>query len=192
MLHPLLSKSAAIALLFVAAQAGASDWSMQPGSSLGFTASYDGEAFEGTFGKFTPQIRFDPAKLAESRFDVRIYLASANTKNEERDEVLRGEEFFNAGKVGEARFTASKFRALGGNKFAADGTLSLRGISKPVTLAFTWTPGAKPVLDGQATLKRLDFQVGTGDWADTAALPNEIKVRTRLVLSPKAAAPAKK
>ena len=60
------------------------------------------------------------------------------------------------------------------------------------TLAFTWTPGAKPVLDGQATLKRLDFQVGTGDWADTAALPNEVKVRTRLVLSPKAAAPAKK
>ena len=34
-----------------------------------------------------------------------------------------------------------KFRSLGGNQYAADGTLSLRGVSKPVTLTFTWTPG---------------------------------------------------
>ena len=78
-----------------------------------------------------------------------------------------------------------KFRALGGNRFAADGTLSLRGISKPVTLTFTWTPGARPVLSGSAVVKRLDFGVGTGDWADVGIIPNEIKVTTKVLLQAK-------
>jgi YceI-like domain. len=62
--------------------------------------------------------------------------------------------------------------------------LSLHGVSKPVTLTFTWTPGAKPVLSGKATVKRLDFGVGGGDWADTSLLPNEIAVSTKVILQP--------
>jgi len=73
-------------LLILASSAQAADYSAQAGSTLGFTASYQGEAFNGSFGKFVPQIRFDPAKLADSRFDVRITLASANTQNSERDD----------------------------------------------------------------------------------------------------------
>ena len=34
----------------------------------------------------------------------------------------------------------------------------------------------RPVLAGEATLKRLDFGVGTGEWADTELLPNEVRV----------------
>ena len=64
-------------------------------------------------------------------------------------------------------------------------------MSKPVVLTFTWTPGAKPVLDGTASLKRLDFGVGSGDWTDLDLLPNEVKVKTHLILAP-AAAPARK
>ena len=160
----------------------AAEWALQPGSTLGFSGSYDGEAFAGHFAKFTPQIRFDPAKPTSSRFDVRIQLASADTGNSERDDVLRGNDFFNAARMPEARFVASKFRALGGNRYAADGTLSLRGISRPVTLNFTWTAGVNAVLTGEATLKRLDFKIGEGDWADTDLLPNMVKVKTRLVL----------
>ena len=55
-------------------------------------------------------------------------------------------------------------------------------MSKPVTLTFTWTPGAQPVLNGKATVKRLDFGVGGGDWADTALIPNEVAVSTKVVL----------
>jgi cytochrome b561 len=171
-------------LLMLPGVSVAADWTMQPGSTLGFSASYQGEVFQGRFGKFTPQIRFDPAKLADSRFDVRIALASASTNNSERDELLVGEDFFASAKLPEARYSASKFRALGGNRFAADGTLSLRGVNKPVTLTFIWTPGAKAVLVGEATLKRLDFGVGSGDWTDTGLIPNEVKVSTRLVLAP--------
>lgn len=172
-------------LLGLGFSARAADYVALPGSTLGFSGSYQGEGFEGRFAKFSPQIRFDPARLADSRFDVRIELASADTRNSERDELLLGSEFFDAARNPVARYVATRFRALGGNRFAADGVLSLHGASKPVTLSFTWTAGAKPVLVGEASLKRLDFGVGTGDWADTELLPNAVKVRTRLLLGAK-------
>jgi polyisoprenoid-binding protein YceI len=169
-------------LLLASLSVHAADYVALPGSTLGFSGIYQGEGFDGRFARFTPQIRFDPAKLATSRFDVRIDLASANTNNEERDDVLLGSEFFDTPKHPQARFVATRFRALGGNRYAADGTLSLHGASKPVTLSFTWTPGAKPLLVGETRLKRLDFGVGTGDWEDTELIPNEVRVRTRLLL----------
>ena len=182
-------------LLLAGNAASAADWTALPGSSLGFSASFQGERFEGRFVKFNPQIRFDPARLGASRFDVGIDLGSADTRNQERDDMLRSAEFFSARQQPQARFVAGKFRALGGNRFVADGVLTLKGISKPVSLRFTWAAGAKPVLTGEASLRRLDFAVGTGDWTDTELLPNEVKVSTRLLLAPaagKAAPPAAK
>ena len=168
----------------------AADYVQQPGSSLGFTGSYQGEAFTGSFAKFSSIISFDPAKLAQSRFDVRITLGSANTKNSERDEMLLGPDFFNSKSQAEARYVATKFRALGNNRFVADGVLSLRGVSKVAPLTFTWTPGAKPQLVGTAKIQRLDFKVGIGDWDDVELIPNTVTINTRLNLS-LAAAPAK-
>ena len=113
-----------------------------------------------------------------------IPLATATTSNADYDGELRGNAFFNSTKFPKATYSASKFRALGGNRYAADGTLSLRGVDKPVTLEFTWTPGAKPVLAGKASVKRLDFGVGGGDWADTTLIPDAIAISTRVVFAP--------
>jgi polyisoprenoid-binding protein YceI len=182
----------AAGLSLFAAAANAAPWRVLPGSTLTFATSFEGEAFEGSFAKFTPRIEFDPRQLATSRFDVAIELASADTKNDERDDALRGTGFFNSKKAPQARYLATKFRALGGNRYAADGTLTLNGVSKPVTLEFTWTPGAQTVLAGSAAVKRLDFNVGTGEWSDTSELPNEVKIRTRLLLAAPTGTPAAK
>lgn len=167
-----------------AAHAAAADWRMQPGSTLGFRSSMQGEAFTGRFARFAPTLRFDPAKLAGARFDVVIDLASVGTNNAERDDALKSLEFFGVKKQPQARYVATAFRALGQGRFVADGVLTLNGRSKPVPLAFTWTGGARPVLAGSATVKRLDFGVGTGEWADLSVLPNDVQVTTRLVLAP--------
>ena len=111
-------------------------------------------------------------------------MKGVSTANSDRDGELVGSSFLDIAKFPQARYTATRFRSLGGNRYAADGTLSLRGVSKPVTLTFTWTPGAQPVLNGKATLKRLDFGVGSGDWADTDTLPNEVAVSTKVVFAP--------
>lgn len=182
-----LSSPAAVATALVAMMAGpvmAADYVQAPGSTLAFASQYDGETFTGSFPGFSTKLSFDPAQLANARLEVTIPLANAKSGNADRDSTLQSADFFDVAKYAQARYTASKFRSLGGNQYAADGTLSLRGVSKPVTLNFTWTPGAKPVLSGKATVKRLDFGVGSGDWADTSAIPNEVAISTKVVLQP--------
>ena len=172
------------ALLLSAAPVFAADYVQAPGSALTFASTYQGEVFTGRFPGFVTKLSFDPAQLATAKLDVTIPLATASTGNSDYDGEMRGDAFFNSAKFPQARYTATKFRALGGNKFAADGMLSLRGVSKPVTLNFTWTPGAKPVLAGKASVKRLDFGVGEGDWADTSLIPNDIAVGTKVIFTP--------
>ena len=171
-------------LALAALSAHAADYVQAPGSTLTFATKYQGEVFVGRFPAFTTRLSFDPKALAGSRLDVAIPLAGAATGDGERDSSLKGADFFDVAKFPQARFTATKFRALGGNRYAADGQLTLRGATRPVTLTFTWTPGAKPVLAGQSTVKRLDFGVGGGDWADTGLIPNEVAVSTKVIFAP--------
>lgn len=167
-----------------AAPARAADYVQAAGSTLAFATKYDGEVFTGTIPGFETKLSFDPANLAGAKLDVAIPLAGAKTGNADRDGTLLGADFFDVGKFAQARYTATTFRSLGENRYAADGTLELRGVRKPVTLTFTWTPGAQPLLAGKATVKRLDFGVGGGDWADTDTIPNEVAISTRVALTP--------
>jgi polyisoprenoid-binding protein YceI len=184
MSHKLTTPAAVAATLvaLMAAPAHAADYVQAPGSTLIFATKYDGEVFTGSFPGFSTRLSFDPARLAGAKLDVTIPLAGTRTGNDDRDSTLRGEDFFNVAKFAQAHYSATKFRSLGGNQYAADGTLELRGVSKPVTLTFTWTPGVAPVLSGKATLKRLDFGVGGDDWSDTRTIPDEVAVSTKVVL----------
>lgn len=176
--------AASLALVSVATPVLATDYVQAAGSTLTFASSYEGDVFTGRFPAFITRFSFDPTQLAAAKLDVTIPLAGTTTANAERDDTLKGSDFFNVGKFPQARYTASKFRALGGNKFAADGLLSLHGVSKPVTLNFTWTAGAQPVLTGKAIVKRMDFGVGGGDWTDTSLIPNDVAVSTKVVFTP--------
>jgi len=166
------------------APAFAADYVQAPGSSLIFASRYQGEVFTGQFAKFSTRLSFDPQQLADARLDVVIALASASSANDDRDAALQSADFFDTAKFPQAHYRASKFRHLGGNRYAADGSLSLRGVSQPVTLTFTWTPGAQPLLSGKATVQRLDFGVGAGDWADLELIPNGVAISTKVLLTP--------
>lgn len=175
--------AAALAGLLAISPAMAADYVQAPGSILVFASKYDGEVFTGTFPGFQTRVSFDPANPAAGKLDVTIPLAGAKSGNSDRDSTLQGADFFNVARFAQARYTANGFRALGNNQYAADGTLELRGVSKPVTLTFSWTPGAQPVLTGKATVKRLDFGVGSGDWTDTSIIPNETAISTVVKLN---------
>jgi len=149
-------------------------------SVLVFANKYDGVLFTGTFSDFQTQLSFDPQNPAEGQLEVTIALASANSGNNDRDSTLQGSAFFNTNEFPQARYSATGFRALGDNQYAADGTLELRGVSKPVTLTFTWTDGPQPLLEGHALVNRLDFDVGGGDWADTKLIPDATAISTKV------------
>lgn len=175
----------ALAAMLATAPALAADYVQAAGSTLVFASRYDGEVFTGRFADFTTRVSFDPARPEAGKLDVTIALASAATGNADRDSTLQAAEFFDVGKFAQARYTASGFRKLADGRYAADGTLDLRGVRKPVTLTFAWSGGAQPVLEGKAVVKRLDFGVGSGDWADTGAIPNEVAISTKVLLKAK-------
>ncbi len=188
---PSLLAGALVAGLLLAGPAVATDYVQTKGSSLTFSGKYQGDAFNGKFPGFATVMTFDPARVNPSRLTVVIPLAGSTAGTPDYDKELHGASFFNIPKFPQATYTATKFRSLGGNHYAADGTLTLRGVSKPVTLNFTWTAGANPVLAGTAIVKRLDFGVGGGDWADTDVIPDKINISTRVVLQPKPVKSAK-
>jgi polyisoprenoid-binding protein YceI len=166
--------------------ATAADYTMQPASStLGFSTTFQGESFNGKFGQWTAAISYDAANLAASKFDVEVDLASANTGDSDRDSALPGTDFFDVAKFPRAHFATTGFRQVGG-KVIADGTLTLHGISKPVSLDVTFKPQASgATLDVAGTVKRLDFGIGTGDYADTSVIGGDVKVTAHLQLAAK-------
>jgi len=166
-----------------AAPAAAADY-VQSSGALSFASAYQGETFTGLFPDFSTTLSFDPSAPQDARLEVTIPLATADTKSGDRDGTLKTADFFDVARFATARYTASGFRSLGDDRYVADGTLELRGVKKPVALTFTWTPGERPVLAGRATVKRLDFDVGGGDWADVSIIPDEVAISTRVTFRP--------
>jgi len=165
--------------------ASAADYTVQPGSTLGFTSNFQGSSFDGHFGKWTAAISYDQAKPAASKFDVSVDLASAKTGDNDRDSALPGPDFFNVAKYPQAHFVTTGFRQQG-SQVIADGMLTLRGITKPVSVNVIFkAQGTGGTLDVSGTVKRLDFGVGGGQYADTSVIGPDVKVTAHLVLAAK-------
>jgi len=61
------------------------------------------------------------------------------------------------------------------------GTLTLKGKSREMTVPVTYVPGKNAsIFDGSFVLKRLDFGIGEGMWADLSTVANEVQVRFRI------------
>lgn len=180
----------AVALVTLAVPTGrawcATSWTTDPATStLTFVATQAGGEFEGRFRRFTPVIVFDPADLAHSRFSVAIDAASADTGDPDRDNTLKGKDFFAVQQWPAARFETTSFRAVGAGSFEATGRLTLRDATREVRLPFSFKPspdGRSAVLAGGTTVRRLDFGVGQGEWQDTQWVGNDVRIRFELRL----------
>jgi len=153
------------------------DWSVASGGRLGFTARWNGDAVAGRFGRWDADIRFSPDDLAGSRIKVTVDLASADTGDEQRDDSLKGSDFFDSGAHPKAVYTARDVRHLDGDRYEARGTLDLRGVARPATLRFTLRiDGGKAHVTGTARVDRTAFGVGQGEWAATDAIAARVDV----------------
>jgi polyisoprenoid-binding protein YceI len=175
-------------LLLLAAPASATDWVVVPAqSSLGFSATWNGDKVEGRFPKFTAAIRFDPAKLAEARVDATIDLAAATTGDKTVNGSLPGSDWFDVKKSPTARFQAAAFTQVKPGQYVARGTLTMRGVSVPVTLPFTLAiTGKTAVMTGQTMFDRRSFKIGMESDAEGAwvAFPVPVKVKITATAKP--------
>jgi len=152
-------------------------WAQAPGGRLGFTAQWNGEPVTGSFGKWSSSILFSPDALDDSKVDVSIDLASVDTGDGQRDGTLTDTDFFDTSRFAKASYRATRFTALGGDRYRADGTLTLRGVSKPVPLAFTLSiTGDKARARGTARIDRTSFGVGQGEYASTTEIAGPVAI----------------
>ena len=150
-------------------------------SELGFTGDYGGEPVPGKFKSFTGTVEFDLAKPTATRFATEIDVASLDTDYSDRDDTLRGEEFFDTEKFPKASYVSSGDCTTTGGKLSCPGTLTLRGVTKPVALEVTPSADGR-VIEGKATLDRSQFGVGSGDWADPESIANAVTITFKLSL----------
>lgn len=182
-LRPLLAAAAFAALPLYAGAAVAADY-VQDSGTLTFTSAFQGQAFQGELPGFQATLAFDPAEPGQARLEVTIPLEQASTNNAERDTTLQTADFFDVANYPRAHYRATGFEDLGGGRWRTGGTLELRGVQHIVPLEFTLEGDSPLVLTGQATLDRLAFDVGGGDWADTSLIPAEVTVNTRVEFVP--------
>jgi polyisoprenoid-binding protein YceI len=186
--RPSLPRLVTLAVLLVAGTPtlAATAWLVDPaGSRLDFTATQAGGEFEGQFRHFDAQITFDPADLTGSRFEVDVDTASADTQEPDRDAALAGPDFFAHDRWPQARYVATRFTVAAPGRYLAKGPLTIRDATRDVPVTFSFRPapdGRSAILDGEATIQRLDFGVGEGEWRDTKWVGNEVRIRFHLVL----------
>ncbi len=152
--------------------------------TLEFTATQADAKFTGAFRRFHVVLDFDPAQPARGQLAVSVETDSIDTQDGERDEILRGPEFFATAQHPKALFHAAGFERVG-SAWRASGELTIRGVTRPIPVTFTLTPaGAATVMKGSASLKRLDFGLGRGEWAATEWVGNAVDVRFEMKLAP--------
>jgi polyisoprenoid-binding protein YceI len=166
--------------------ASAADYKVGPGSTLGFSGKFQGQQFDGSFGKFDAAISYDAANLASSKFDVTVDVSTAKTGDGDRDAALPGPDFFDTKKFATAHYVTTGFSKNAKGDIIANGNLTLHGVTKPVALKVAFSPNAGGArLSVTGTLKRLDFGVGSGEYKDTSTIADEVLVNGSLNLLPK-------
>jgi cytochrome b561 len=159
-------------------------------SSIGFSFVYqdpeNGDTtFNGRFGQWRADIRFDPNDLAHSTAVVVIQVASARDGVDIHDRGLSTAEWFDAEGHPTAEFRTTSIRRSRSG-YEAVGRLTIKGHAQPLTLPFTLTiDGDHARMSGRLTINRRDFGIGVHSDANDMISQNvTISVRVDATRAP--------
>jgi polyisoprenoid-binding protein YceI len=120
----------------------------------------------GEFRKMSGQILFDGKGYSTVKADVVIQVASIDTRESKRDEHLRSADFFDAARYPTIIFKSKRVEGISERKFNLVGDLTMRGVTKEVTLDVEATHAIKGMqgetrIGAQATalLNRQDYGI---------------------------------
>jgi len=183
-----IAMSRALLILALAATALASPAQAQQvipaQSEISFVSKQMGVPVEGRFKQWTAQIAFDPKKPEAGKVGFTIQTGSASFGAAETDAEVPKPAWFNVAKFPQASFQRMSIKALGGGKFEVHGKLSIKGATQDAIVPVSLTQaGTASTASGSFTIKRLDFKIGDGEWADTSMVANDVQVKFKLALS---------
>jgi polyisoprenoid-binding protein YceI len=152
-------------------------------SQITFVSRQMGVPVQGHFDRWEVEIQLDEADLDNSHAQVIIDTASISTGNEDADTEVKRRSWLDVAGFPEARFQSGRVRSLGDRRYEADGELSIKDKTQPLTVPFRVTDGANGrELTGEFVIKRADFGIGGGMWAGFDVVANEVTVRFKLHL----------
>lgn len=172
-----------IALFITSVAVNAAEWVLDPGlSQVIFEYSYGTDPYQGRFSNVQANFDIDPMSPTSCKFDVTINIEDIEVDSPEVLDYLLDYELFDVDTWPTATFTAEKCRLTGVNTFEADGTLTIRDQTNPMTFPFelnidTCDGQVCFNLTSEVELLRLEYGVGQGYWANTAEVPNEVTVK---------------
>ncbi len=126
--------------------------------------------FNGKFANATGTVTLDEAHPENSKVNMTVNTSDIVTGVPKLDEHLKGDSFFNVAKFPTATFVSDKVEPTGKDTAKVTGTLTLLGVSKPVTLDVKLNKaGQHPMMhknwvgfDASTTLKRSDWGLSYG------------------------------
>ncbi len=161
-------------------------------TTIGFVARHMLSKVRGRFTDYDGEIVIGETP-EDSSVKVTIRPASVATDSEKRDDHLRSADFFEVETHPTFEFESTGVRTTGGNAFELDGNLTIKDITKPVTLVgeFTgWGPGMAgapmAVFSAKATVDRTDWDLTWNVAVETGGLlvgkNVDLEIETELVL----------
>jgi polyisoprenoid-binding protein YceI len=154
------------------------------GSDIVFVTRQMNVPVEGRFRAFTAQIALDPKKPEAGSVAFSIDTGSARFGAAETDREVPKPEWLNVAKFPQATFQSTAIKGLGGGRFEVAGKLSIKGSTRDVVVPVQVTQASgTSTATGSFTIKRLEFKIGEGDWADTSIVANDVQVRFKLQLT---------
>jgi polyisoprenoid-binding protein YceI len=150
-------------------------------STISFTYKQFSSRVYGTFSKFKATLDFDTAKPSAAHAALTIQLDSIDAGNSDASSELQKPAWFDTATYPVATFESTGVKALGNNRYSITGKLMLRGMTRVVDVpVLLKSENAIGIFDGQLTLKRSDFKIGEGEWAD-GVVSDKINIRFRMV-----------
>ena len=136
-------------------------------SRIGFVARHAMVTkVRGAFNEFEGTAALDGANPASSRAQVTINAASIDTRNAQRDEHLRSNDFLAMADYPQITFTSTGARQVDDTAFELTGDLTIKGVTNPVTIPFSFEGAAKDPFgnlrvgfEGSVTINRKDYGI---------------------------------
>lgn len=160
-------------------------------SRLGFVARHAMVTkVRGAFNDFEGTFAIDGANPAASTVSVAAKVASIDTRNEQRDGHLRTNDFLDAESFPEITFTSTTVAHTGGNDFEVTGELTVKGVTKTVTLPLEFQGSAKDPygnlrvgFEGSTQIVRSDFGVNFNAALETGGVLVSDKITLEFEIS---------
>ena len=146
---------------------------------------------EGSFKSFDGTFENNKPDYSDGKISFTIDVSSLSTDNENRDKHLKSDDFFNAEKFPTIKFESTSFTPLGNNKYKLAGNLTIRDVTRPVTLDVTYggtitTQGKTKIgFKATTTVNRFDYNLKWNKATETGGLvvSKEVEITVKVEMN---------